>query len=199
MVQFCKLCGSELIEGKNFCPECGSPVNKTDEDSHNENVNTSEDMNIHNYQKIDADDFLGNNKKYTDNGKFSGINNKGYTEVEYDTGEVVLTTGPICGILSVTLGIFSMICCCWFGFLGLLFSIPAIILGILSFKRKESNQGLAIVGIVCASIGLLLSVFMGISSLLYTKIVDNASDNLKKLSEIDSIDELLDALKDFLR
>ncbi len=58
--------------------------------------------------------------------------------------------GMVCGILSI------VCCCAWYisgilGILGLVFSIMAIV-------KKMPGKGLAIAGIVCASVGLILAI-----------------------------------------
>ena len=66
-------------------------------------------------------------------------------------------------IVSMVLGILSIPgCCCWF--LGAPMAIAALVLGIVAFGKIRSNPqvfkggGMAIAGIVCASVGLLLDL-----------------------------------------
>jgi len=54
----------------------------------------------------------------------------------------------IMGILAVTLG-----CCYGIGFL---FAIPGLVCGIIS--RREEKSGLAIAGIICSVIGMVLAI-----------------------------------------
>ena len=63
-------------------------------------------------------------------------------------------------IASLILGILSILFSCCYGF-GIFFSIPGIILAIVS--RKSSNgklSGMAIGGLVCSILGTLIAVFM---------------------------------------
>lgn len=58
--------------------------------------------------------------------------------------------GMVCGILSI------VCCCAWYisgilGILGLIFSIIVLV-------RKLPGRGLAIAGVICASIGLILAI-----------------------------------------
>lgn len=54
----------------------------------------------------------------------------------------------IMGILAVTLG-----CCYGIGFL---FAIPGLVCGIISVR--EAKSGLAIAGIICSAIGMVLAI-----------------------------------------
>ena len=60
-------------------------------------------------------------------------------------------------IISLICGILSIICCC-IGWFGLVLSITAIVLGILSINNQEDAKGMAIAGIVCGSVGLLIAL-----------------------------------------
>lgn len=199
MAVFCKLCGAELMEGKKFCPSCGSPVEgaiqdqvpERDTNSSNNNSNPDE------FKKINADEFIG-----SEAGRFSGKsefeeftqNVKLSPKVEEAIGE-----SPIMGIISMILGIISMLCCCWFGFLGLIISGAAIVLGILSIKRKEKNSGMAVAGIICGSIGLLLCIFMGIFSLIFSSALEKTGENFGKFMNITSLEELKEAIEEFVK
>jgi hypothetical protein len=66
-------------------------------------------------------------------------------------------------IVSLILGVLSVpFCCCWAS--GVLTSAAALVLGILGLRRIRSNPqvwsggGMAIAGIVCGSIGLVLAL-----------------------------------------
>lgn len=55
--------------------------------------------------------------------------------------------------------IFGILSVVFFGCgINLLFSLAAIVLGVLSFTRKESNKAFAVVGIVLAFLGVFISV-----------------------------------------
>lgn len=61
-------------------------------------------------------------------------------------------------IASMVCGILSLICCC-FSFFGLILSIAAIVLGIISLNGKYDGKGMAIAGLVTGGIGALIFVF----------------------------------------
>ena len=60
-------------------------------------------------------------------------------------------------IISLVCGILSVLCCCT-GWMGLVLSIAAIVLGILSINKQEDAKGMAIAGIVCGAVGVLLGL-----------------------------------------
>ena len=69
------------------------------------------------------------------------------------------TAGFVCGVL-------SWVCCCGcpFNILGLIFSIVAL-LQISSAVEKQEGQGLAIAGLVCSAMSLLLGLGFGLLQL----------------------------------
>lgn len=60
-------------------------------------------------------------------------------------------------IISLVCGILSVICCCT-GWVGIVLSVAAIVLGILSFNKQEDARGMAIAGIVCGAVGVVLAL-----------------------------------------
>ena len=69
------------------------------------------------------------------------------------------TAGFVCGLL-------SWVCCCGcpFNILGLIFSIVALV-QIGSAVEKQEGRGLAIAGLICSAVSLLLSMGLGIVDL----------------------------------
>jgi len=67
--------------------------------------------------------------------------------------------GFVCGLL-------SWVCCCGcpFNMLGLIFSIVALV-QIGSAVEKQEGRGLAIAGLICSAVSLLLSMGLGIVDL----------------------------------
>jgi hypothetical protein len=66
------------------------------------------------------------------------------------------TAGFICGLISLT-------CCCGcpFNILGLIFSIVALV-QINGQTQKQEGWGLALAGLICSAVSLLLSLGLGI-------------------------------------
>ena len=68
------------------------------------------------------------------------------------------------GILALVLGVLSLLfsfCC---GLFGLLFCIPAIILGVIGMNKanagQATNKGMALAGLVCGGIGVVIGIAM---------------------------------------
>jgi len=57
-------------------------------------------------------------------------------------------------IASMVLGILSTTCCC--GLIGIFMGIAAIIMGAIG--RKKGGRGMALAGIICGSLGILVSL-----------------------------------------
>ena len=72
------------------------------------------------------------------------------------------TAGFVCGLISLT-------CCCGcpFNILGLIFSIVALV-QINSQMQKQSGWGLALAGLICSAVSLLVSFGLGFLQLVLT-------------------------------
>ncbi len=61
-------------------------------------------------------------------------------------------------VTSMILGILSILCCCLlYGFSAIL-AIAGLILGIISLKKKCAGKGMAIAGIICSAVGIVLAI-----------------------------------------
>ncbi len=60
-------------------------------------------------------------------------------------------------IASLVCGIISLLCSCC-GWLGIIVSVAAVVLGIVSITKKEDGKGMAIAGIICGGVGLLIGI-----------------------------------------
>lgn len=79
-------------------------------------------------------------------------------------------------VISMILGILSILCCCWIGMFDLILAIPAVILGILTVTKKWAGKGMAIAGIICGGIGILLCVALIIIALIGGGLEEAASN-----------------------
>ena len=73
------------------------------------------------------------------------------------------TSANALGIVSLVLGILSIpLGCC--SFFGLIMPVPAIICGILGMRKADqgqaNNKGMAIAGLICGSVGLIISLII---------------------------------------
>lgn len=62
-------------------------------------------------------------------------------------------------IISMIAGIISLVCCC-LGMVSIIIAIAAVVLGIISIKKEEPKKGMAIAGIICGGVGLIISVVL---------------------------------------
>ncbi|MCM1113806.1 MAG: hypothetical protein NC399_11195 [Muribaculum sp.] len=63
----------------------------------------------------------------------------------------------VCGVISLTFSLISVFFMCCFG-AGLIFAIPAFILGIIGVTRKNMQIGTAIAGIIVSILGGIMSI-----------------------------------------
>lgn len=74
-----------------------------------------------------------------------------------------------CGIISMILGILSVVlaCCCYY--LAIPLGVASVILGIVSIKKQESTKGFAIAGIILGCVGFIFAVVTVISAIYMQK------------------------------
>lgn len=89
-----------------------------------------------------------------------------------------------CQIISLILGILSIVCCC-FGIISVLFAIAGIILAIVGNKKQKHGVGTG--GLVCSIIGLVLSLIILAISLAGSYAAPRSMDEI-----FDYIEELED-------
>ena len=66
------------------------------------------------------------------------------------------------GIISLICGILGLLCSCC-GWLGIVVAVAGVVLGIISIKKEEDAKGMAIAGIVCGGIGLVIAIIVLVS------------------------------------
>lgn len=98
-----------------------------------------------------------NNYNNYNNGQYGTQESVGTYQYTYtpQMQEPVNKAGNGAAITSMILGIISIVCCCCCG-MGVLFGVSAIIFAIVSGKKKGRIQGMAIAGLVCGIIGLVM-------------------------------------------
>ena len=73
--------------------------------------------------------------------------------------------GIALSIVALVLGILSLVCCC-FGAWNLILGIPGVIVGIIALVKKAAGKGMAIAGVICAGLAIVLGIVMTILSVL---------------------------------
>lgn len=92
----------------------------------------------------------------TDNGSYTGSYDGGSYQIpSYSSAPVQNNT---MAIWSLVLGIISIVCCCWFGVLGMIVPIIGLVLGIIVLVQKKDGKGLAIAGVVCSGLSILFAI-----------------------------------------
>lgn len=86
-------------------------------------------------------------------GSYQGASESTTTYAQAEGGSKVF------GIISLVCGILSLLCSCC-GWIGIILGVAAVVLGILSINKQEEAKGMAIAGIVCGGIGLLMAVIV---------------------------------------
>ncbi len=66
--------------------------------------------------------------------------------------------GKPLSITSMILGLVGLVCCSWFGLLGILIPIGAVVLGFIGRSKEPSGKGLAMTGIITGFIGIATSL-----------------------------------------
>lgn len=60
-------------------------------------------------------------------------------------------------IASMVLGIISLVCCC-LGNISLIMAIVSIVFGVITLVKKKPGRGMAIAGIICSSISVVIYI-----------------------------------------
>lgn len=114
-----------------------------------------------------------------------GFDNNVYETVE--TVEVVDSgnRSSVFAVISLVCGILALLCSCC-GWLSITVSVAAVVLGILSLNRQEPDRGLAIAGIVCGGVGLLIAVLILIFATAASNVLnpEQVEDVIERIQDI---------------
>lgn len=98
-----------------------------------------------------------------------------YEDVANDPDE---NTAKVLAIVSLVAGIVSLLCCCITYVAGVA-AVAAIVCGIISINKSSSYKGMAIAGIICGGVGIvifgvivILGVFASGLANLFENVVD---------------------------
>ena len=159
MSKFCPLCGAEIDENAKFCTACGSAIVNEAAETVTETVTETAEEAVESvvepvteaapvYSAPVTSDPVINAYSYSNNTTAS---------VEPQGSKVLAIIAMICGIL-------SLLCCCWFGVIGIIFSIVAIVLGAISLGKKNPGKGMAITAVITGGLALILSIIIAAGS-----------------------------------
>ena len=184
-VVYCTGCGAENPEGFKFCSNCGTklevaqpedPMQPVYEKIEAEIIESNESEVI----EENAGEAFTNEDVVVESTPFEEELNINY-EPENTASEPVYQTqatpqpqyysaeqsvdvktgnGNIgLSIASMVCGILALLCCCS-GFFGIVLSIGAVVLGVISIKNNYDGKGMAIAGLITGGIGLLFALLM---------------------------------------
>ncbi len=186
-MNYCTNCGAEVPEGFKFCSNCGTKIEVAAPENPMEPVYEKIEAEI--VENSDAANFVTEETPAYE--EELNINYDSYTNsVEpttvqtqyYSSGQSVEATGTNgnigFAIGSMVCGILSLLCCCS-GFLGLVLSIGAIVLGVIAMKNNYDGKGMAIAGLITGGIAALFAILMliigGLSD-TFTDILDDIAN-----------------------
>ncbi len=171
---FCTSCGANIEGDTKFCPNCGAPVDAAGAAAP-ESAPAASEPAPEPAPRVDAEvvqpGSTTQQQAYTAPDNYS---NAGYsTNYAGTTSQGSESTGLAIGAL--VCGILSIVCCC-LGWLALLLAIAGVAMGIVVLVKAMGGRGMAIGGIVCGGIGLLLAIIMLATSAAAGSAVDMLED-----------------------
>ena len=83
-------------------------------------------------------------------------------------------------------GILSLVCCC-FWYVSGIFAVLGLAFSIIVLVKHKPGRGMAIAGLICSAIGLIIAVIMGIM-VIYIGMNMSADDYKKIIDQINSME-----------
>ena len=180
MSTFCPNCGSELTSDSRFCPNCGAKV---------EVAPVVEEVVTPVVETVVEPEVITPDPIYVEPKIEETVPPVTPVSPQYSYGNSTPIQNNVTGeskvlsIISLVAGILSLLCCCWFGFVGIIVSLVGCICGIIALVKKQGGKGLAIAGIICSALGLILAIIMTVAAVSLSSISENEIMNM-----IDSLD-----------
>ena len=101
--------------------------------------------------------------------------------------EEPVNDSKVFAIISLVCGIVSLVCSCC-GWLSIILAVAAIVLGIISINKQENAKGMAIAGIICGGVGLVIAVVLLIVGAAMGEAINANPDSVEDL--IDRLENL---------
>lgn len=144
------------------------------------------------HQNIGNDSYSGNgyqeNPYNTGNGNIGNgsWNNAGYQDINRQGSSKSTFSPSGFAIASLVLGILSLVCCC-FWYVSGIFAVIGLVFSIIVLVKHKPGKGLAIAGLICSAIGLIIAVIMGIM-IIYIGANMSVDDYKKIIDQINSME-----------
>lgn len=165
---FCTKCGNEIPEGAQVCGYCGAAVNQNTAPNQNDRQGGiyGESAPSYSGQSPETNNYTYNNGSYQN---IPGGNGYG-TPQNMDGGSTGLA------IASMILGIVALLvgCCAVYKVVTILCAVFSIVFGVLSMQKGPQGKGMAIAGIVCSIIALvvqivIIAIGVGLMSVIFSE------------------------------
>ena len=85
--------------------------------------------------------------------------------------------GIALSIVALVLGILGLICCCLLGGWSMIISIPGVVCGIIALVKKCAGKGMAIAGVICSGLSIVLAIVMIILSAIGVSYLNDYMDD----------------------
>lgn len=87
---------------------------------------------------------------------------------------------PLIGlaIASMVLGILSILCCCFIGYWSLILSLTGIVLGIIALVKDYAGKGMAVAGVICSGISIVLILILIIISFTGSAMLEDLMNDI---------------------
>lgn len=168
---FCSKCGREISDDSKVCGFCGAPCQ-----GEGQKTDYGQTQNVYGEPKAN---YSGQGGSYQSNSQYQNQQQTTYqNDTQFTQGNTYQSsysqntgygtpqnmdggsTGM--GIISMILGIVALLmsCCVSKWWLTLIVAACSIVLGILSIQKNSEGKGMAIAGIVCSCIAVLMGVIV---------------------------------------
>lgn len=209
----CRICGAELKDNSKFCENCGAKVETENTGSSSQESFERVDGEVvseHHFKQNDEGQSEYTTETNTDNrdysysgstgqssyssagqsqstGSYSNAGSQGTAGSFSQSTNSAASNNKNFAIASLACGIVSIICCCCCAPLNFILGGAAVGLGIYVLKQELPGKEMAIAGIVCGGVGLLMFL---------TGVIVNVSGLTSSLTDGIDLDDITEFIED---
>lgn len=159
--------------------------NQNKNDVNDGNNQNSQNQNYSNAQNQDYNSYQNQNYNNYQNNGYNNMNGTSGQQ-NYYGNEPATETPSGMAIAGMVLGILSMLCCCiWY--VSAILAILALVFSIITVAKNKPGKGMAIAGIVCGAIGLVMAIVVVIGVIGYTRTM-SPKDLQNMINNIESME-----------